>query len=206
MAGHRAWGCQGRVRQQASPTLPREELTEVEDDIIDINEESITEYIPNVEYYEKAKAMIANYMELGDDLARHSHSSFCLDIYIFSCENSLSTKSGDNLLQLFRRVDTAKQYPRYEALKDFAHSFGKKHFPIIPFEYRIPSVFSDHEAVAFRGHHLNILDVLTDMLLHVNLDDLHLAIPKTHGVSREPATGVYFKQLQVRLLSNIIAY
>ena len=87
--------------------------------------------------------MTAAYMELVEDLSRNSHSSFCLDLYFFSVDNALTTKPGDKLMKLFGRTDNAKNSPRFDALKEFAQSFGRKHLPIIPLEYRIPSLFSD---------------------------------------------------------------
>ena len=130
-----------------------------------------------------------------------------LEIYSFMNATSLSQKEGNMLLHLITGIMAREKVytPLGKGSETIKHAVLKTvlaEFQSIYFEFKLPPfIFSEKmysfQQVAF-GYHLNIMQILAEMLADINVDDFHfkpyqLFTDEGDKIYREPATAEVFK-------------
>lgn len=116
----------------------------------------------------------------------------------------LSSQQGTLLIKVLKskfREEVISEIPKsYEVMKDKVELIFTRIFEVYPVGILIPEDFSSSQTTIYEGHHVNVMTMLADMLLQVDIKDLHVKpfrIRDNEGtrVLREPSSGMDFKEM-----------
>ena len=127
-----------------------------------------------------------------------------LKIYMFGERTALSSEQGNLLIKIMKSISEGcviSEIPMsYDVMKDKVEVIFTRIFEVHPVGICIPEAFSSSRDVVYEGHHVNVMTMLADMLLQIDIKDLHVKpfrIRDEEGtrVLREPSSGMDFKEM-----------
>ena len=206
--GHKRW-CQGPHQRSISApseyspveSTPQESNT---DEVSGEEEREIYEPDANVIYLRQQEVMTQLAESISTALRSSSILGLMLRIYMFKEKTALSSQQGTLLIKVLKsisREEVISEIPKsYEVMKDKVELIFTRIFEVYPVGILISEDFSSSKTRIYEDHHVNVITMLADMLLQVNIKDLHVKpfrIRDNEGtrVLREPSSGMDFKDM-----------
>jgi hypothetical protein len=158
----------------------------------------------NMSVMRKQEAILACSNKLSATMKNNGIMSVLLKLYLFGETVHLSVSQGTQLLQLMRSTfpgGTSDELPlSYETLQAKVNSCFYDQYVIKQTIIKFPSSFSSSGVIVYRGHYVDILTLLGDMMLDISAEDLHLEPlilrdSCNNRVVRVSASGVDFETM-----------